>query len=216
MQVRHTGLIARPTFSITSREVSPKRCLNMLYCIDACFIGENLLENLPRPTVVRATTGVGGIHYHQARMRTVIEAMVALATSPTGFSTSELAAEVCERSGPAESACSPRPSRLRHPEAARQATGPEARPLPPIRTASGRSACHGRSVGAPRPGDSTVARRQRQANTSTQTPKPNPGRPTLRKPAAPQCDPFSWTWFWWRSRSTKDFTCDPSKMPVRC
>jgi len=79
----------------------------MLYCIDACFIGENLLENLPRPTVVRATTGVGGIHYHQARMRTVIEAMVALATSPTGFSTSELAAEVCERSGPPESPYGP-------------------------------------------------------------------------------------------------------------
>jgi len=144
---------------VTQREEILERFLNMLYCIDACFIGENLLENLPRPTVVGATR-VGGIHYHQARMRTVIEAVVALATSPTGFSASELAAEVCERSGPAESAYGPRPSRLRHPEAARQATRPEARQLPPIRTASGGSARHGRSGGAPRPGDSTVARRQ--------------------------------------------------------
>ena len=84
-----------------------ERFLNMLYCIDACFIGENLLENLPRPTVVGATR-VGGIHYHQARMRTVIEAVVALATSPTGFSASELAAQVRERSGQPESEYGPR------------------------------------------------------------------------------------------------------------
>jgi hypothetical protein len=43
-------------------------------------------------------------------MRTVIEAVVALATSPTGFSASELAAEVCERSGPPEIAYGPRPA----------------------------------------------------------------------------------------------------------
>src|SRR6516164_1696788 len=84
-----------------------ERFLNMLYCIDACFIGENLLDTLPSPTVVGATR-VGGIHYHQARMRTVIEAVVALATSPTGFSASELAAQVRERSGQAESAYGPR------------------------------------------------------------------------------------------------------------
>jgi hypothetical protein len=79
----------------------------MLYCIDACFIGENLLENLPCPTVVGATR-VGGIHYHQARMQAVIEAVVALATSPTGFSASELTAQVRERSGQPESEYGPR------------------------------------------------------------------------------------------------------------
>ena len=83
------------------------RFLNLLYCIDAGFIGENRLENLPRPTVVGATR-VGGIHYHQARMRTVIEAVVALAPSPTGFSASELAAQVRERSGQPESEYGPR------------------------------------------------------------------------------------------------------------
>lgn len=70
-----------------------ERLPNMLYCIDACFIGENLLENLPCPTIVGATR-VGGINYNQARMRTVIEAVVALATVPTGFSASELAVQV--------------------------------------------------------------------------------------------------------------------------
>jgi hypothetical protein len=63
------------------------RFLNLLYCIDAGFIGENRLENLPRPTLVGATR-VGGIHYHPACMRTVIEAVVELAPSPTGFSAS--------------------------------------------------------------------------------------------------------------------------------
>ena len=51
------------------------------------------LENLPRPTVVGATR-VGGINYNQARMRKGIEAVVALATAPSGFSASELAAQV--------------------------------------------------------------------------------------------------------------------------
>jgi hypothetical protein len=37
---------------------------------------------------------VGGINYDEARMRKVIEAVVALATSPTGFSASELAVQV--------------------------------------------------------------------------------------------------------------------------
>jgi hypothetical protein len=92
---------------VTQVKAILERFLNMLYCIDACFSGENLLENLPRPTVVGATR-VGGIHYHQARMGTVIEAVVALATSPTGFSASELAAQVRERSGQPESEYGPR------------------------------------------------------------------------------------------------------------
>ena len=56
-----------------------ERFLNTLYCIDACFVGESVLQNLPSPTTVGATR-VGGINYNQARMRTVIEAVVALAT----------------------------------------------------------------------------------------------------------------------------------------
>jgi len=84
-----------------------ERFLNMLYCIDACFIGENLLDTLPSPTVVGATR-VGGINYNQARTRNVIEAVVALATSPAGFSSSELAAQVRALSGQSESEYSAR------------------------------------------------------------------------------------------------------------
>ena len=70
-----------------------ERFLNVLYCVDACFIGEDTLEQLPSPSVVGATR-VGGVNIEQARMRKVVEAVVALSTSPTGFSASELAAQV--------------------------------------------------------------------------------------------------------------------------
>ncbi len=79
-----------------------ERFLNMLYCIDACIIDEKALEDLPKPTMVRATR-VGGINCNQARMRIVIEAVVALATSPNGLSASELAAQVRALSGQPES-----------------------------------------------------------------------------------------------------------------
>jgi hypothetical protein len=52
------------------------------------------------------------------------------------------------------------------------------------------------------------------------TPRPKvqtkPGSIDATKTCATLCDSCSWTSDWWRSRSTKDFTCDPSKMPVRC
>ena len=166
-----------------------ERFLNMLYCIDACFIGENLLENLPRPTVVGATR-VGGIQHNQARMRTVIEAVVALATSPTGFSASELAAQVRERSGPPESEYGPRPAaydiqKLRGKELV-QKRGNSRRyePLPEGLRAMVALVVLRDQVIRPFP------RRQRQANTSTQTPKSNPGRSTLRKPARYHATPL--------------------------
>jgi hypothetical protein len=75
--------------------------------MDACFIGETMLENLPRPAVVGATR-IGGVNYNEARIRTVIEAVVTLATSPAGFSASQVSAEVRARSGQPESDYSPR------------------------------------------------------------------------------------------------------------
>jgi len=70
-----------------------ERFLDLLYCLDAGFIGEDLLERLPAPSVVRATR-VGGVNIEQVRMRRVVEGVVELSTSPTGFSASELAARV--------------------------------------------------------------------------------------------------------------------------
>jgi hypothetical protein len=41
-----------------------ERLLNVLYCLDACFIGEDLLEKLPAPSVA-GTTRVGGVNFEQ-------------------------------------------------------------------------------------------------------------------------------------------------------
>jgi DNA-binding transcriptional ArsR family regulator len=84
-----------------------ERFLNALYCVDACFIGEDLMERLPTPSVVGATR-VGGVNIEQVRMRTVVEAIVALSLSPTGFSASELAARVRSLNGQSESEYGPR------------------------------------------------------------------------------------------------------------
>jgi hypothetical protein len=79
-----------------------ERFLNVLYCVDACFIGEDMLEQLPAPSEVGATR-VGGVNLEQTRMRTVAQGIVALSTSPAGFSASELAAQVRAIQGQAES-----------------------------------------------------------------------------------------------------------------
>ena len=79
-----------------------ERFLDMLYCLDACFIGEDVLEKLPAPSMVGATR-VGGVNIEQVRMRRVVEGVVELSTSPAGFSASELAARVRSINGLSES-----------------------------------------------------------------------------------------------------------------
>ena len=65
------------------------------------------LWNLPLPTQV-GRTKVGGIDFNQPRMRRVAEAVLALSTSPEGFTASALAAKVREMSGQAETDYGPR------------------------------------------------------------------------------------------------------------
>jgi hypothetical protein len=149
----------------------------MLYCMDACFIGETMLENLPRPAVVGATR-VGGVNYNQARIRTVIEAVVTLATSPAGFSASQVSAEVRARSGQPESDYSPRQAaydikKLRGKgliqkcgNSRRYAAIPEG-----LRAMAA-------LVDTARQSDSTSTRRQRQIDRSTEVTKPDPNRST--------------------------------------
>ena len=70
-----------------------ERFLQSLYCIDRCFIAEDLLERLPEPSCV-GQTRVGGIDCNQPRMRLVLQAVLALATAPKGFTASDLARKV--------------------------------------------------------------------------------------------------------------------------
>jgi hypothetical protein len=84
-----------------------ERFLNAVGCLDACFVADETLENLPLPTKV-GQTKVGGIDFNKARMRRVAEAVLALSTAPTGFTASELAQKVRAMSGEAESVYGPR------------------------------------------------------------------------------------------------------------
>src|ERR1700720_2456492 len=70
-----------------------ERFADALSCIDQCFIADEMLEQLPAASRV-AKTIVGGIDLNKARMRRVIEALLALSSSPNGFTASEVAARV--------------------------------------------------------------------------------------------------------------------------
>jgi hypothetical protein len=70
-----------------------ERFMNALSCIDQCFIADRMLEQLPAASQV-GKTKVGGIDLNKARMRWVVEAVIALSPSPGGFTASELANQV--------------------------------------------------------------------------------------------------------------------------
>src|SRR6201987_2175319 len=72
-----------------------QRFMDALSCIDQCFIADSILEELPAPSSV-GKTKVGGIDLNKARLRLVVEALIALGVSPSarGFTASELARQV--------------------------------------------------------------------------------------------------------------------------
>jgi uncharacterized protein with FMN-binding domain len=70
-----------------------KRFMDALSCVDQCFIADKTLEQLPAPSQV-GKTKVGGIDLNKARMRRVIQAVIALSAAPGGFTASQLANQV--------------------------------------------------------------------------------------------------------------------------
>lgn len=71
------------------------RFLNQLQTIDTPFIADDTLDVLPSPTQV-GKSRVAGIDLNKPRVRAVMEAVVALAVLPTGFTASDLAVKVRE------------------------------------------------------------------------------------------------------------------------
>ena len=78
-----------------------ERFADALSCIDQCFIADDMLEHLPLASRVGKTLVVGlqptnlirgGIDLNKARMRGVLEALIALSASPNGFTASQVAA----------------------------------------------------------------------------------------------------------------------------
>ena len=84
-----------------------ERFLDALGCINACFISDETLEQLPQAAQI-GQTKVGGIDLHKPRMRRVAEAVLALSAAPTGFTASDLAQQVKALSGATESEYGPR------------------------------------------------------------------------------------------------------------
>src|SRR6201987_333432 len=70
-----------------------ERFADALSCIDQCFIAGEMRERRPVASQVGKTI-VGGIDLNRARMRQLVEALIALSPSPNGFTASDVAARV--------------------------------------------------------------------------------------------------------------------------
>lgn len=84
-----------------------ERFLDRLHFMDVCFIADQTLEKLPLASRV-GKTKVGGVDFNRPRMRAVALAVIALATSPEGFTASQLAQKVATLSNPPSSGYGPR------------------------------------------------------------------------------------------------------------
>ena len=95
-----------PRLMVRQKEIL-ERFVQVLCCIDRCFIADDLLERLPTHSVVGASR-VGGVDLNQARMRRVISTVVSLALRSQGFTASQLATEVRAQSEQSEAEYGPR------------------------------------------------------------------------------------------------------------
>jgi hypothetical protein len=84
-----------------------QRFLEVLDCVDQAFIDDDSFDHLSRPGYVNHQR-VAGIDLSQPRMRAVMQAVLALAASPTGFAVSALAAKVRDILGLSPEAYQPR------------------------------------------------------------------------------------------------------------
>lgn len=75
-----------------------ERFLATLYWVDAAFVADDTLNQLPTPSQV-GKARVGGVDVNTTRMRAVMAGVLALALSPTGFTAAQLAARVRESTG---------------------------------------------------------------------------------------------------------------------
>ena len=68
-----------------------ERFMDNLYCMDAAFVSDDTLDQLPTPSRV-GETRIGGIDLNKPRTRAVLMATLALACSPDGFTVKQFAA----------------------------------------------------------------------------------------------------------------------------
>jgi len=91
-------VLARFAEIITRLKAMLERFLTALNCVDAAFIADQTLEQLPLGSQV-GTTRVGGVDLNKPRIRTALAAVLALAPAPGGFTVAQLAAKVQQMTG---------------------------------------------------------------------------------------------------------------------
>jgi len=91
-----------PKFSLIVAELQQilLRFLDVLDCVNGAFLDDDTFDNLSHPGQLNAKP-VAGIDLSKPRMRAVLNAVIALAASPAGFTASSLAQKVKELLGPA-------------------------------------------------------------------------------------------------------------------
>lgn len=67
-------------------------------CVDVGFLTDGTLDDLPRPSQIGAVR-VGGIDLNKPRIHHALSAVLALTTTPGGFTVGQLAAKVCTMTG---------------------------------------------------------------------------------------------------------------------
>jgi hypothetical protein len=75
-----------------------ERFCTTLDCVDAGFITDQTLDELPRPCQL-GRTKVGGVDLNKPRTRAALAAVLALAAAPRGFTVAELTAKVQQMTG---------------------------------------------------------------------------------------------------------------------
>jgi hypothetical protein len=75
-----------------------ERFLEVVRCVDAASIDDGTLDRLPTPSQV-GPSRVAGVNMHQPRMVAVMQAVVALAVQPEGFTSSDVASKVRQLQG---------------------------------------------------------------------------------------------------------------------
>jgi hypothetical protein len=98
----HTGRVLEKFPEIVNRLAGMlDRFTSMLDCVDVGFLPDGILDQLPVASQIGATR-VGGIDLNRPRMRATVDAVLALAVAPDGFTVADLAAKVHSLTGQQE------------------------------------------------------------------------------------------------------------------
>jgi hypothetical protein len=91
-------VLARFPEIITRLNGMLERFVTTLDCVDVSFVPDQTLDQLPLPSQI-GSTRVGGIDLNQPRIRAALQAVLALAPAPGGFTVAQLAAKVQQQTG---------------------------------------------------------------------------------------------------------------------